>query len=130
MRLVPDQDPQRITQLFREHCERNAGPGVTVRVIGDHGALAWVADPDHPAMRAAHAALRETFDGRDPVHMRLGGSIPVVALLDEHFSMPTVLMGFGLPDDGLHAPNERFSLTQFHRGIEAAIRFMAHYATI
>jgi acetylornithine deacetylase/succinyl-diaminopimelate desuccinylase-like protein len=78
--------------------------------------------PDAPAVRAAVHALEATY-GTAPVYTRTGGSIPVVATFDGELKIPTVLMGFGLPDDNLHAPNEKFALSNFHKGIEAVIRF-------
>jgi len=61
--------------------------------------------------------------GKETVYIRSGGSIPIVGLFDEHLHMPSVMMGFGLPDDNLHAPNEKFNLSNFHRGIESVVRF-------
>jgi acetylornithine deacetylase/succinyl-diaminopimelate desuccinylase-like protein len=81
---------------------------------------------DAPAVRAAARALEATF-GAPPVYTRSGGSIPVVAGFDGVLKIPTVLMGFGLPDDNLHAPNEKFDLRNFWRGIDASIRFLHEY---
>jgi acetylornithine deacetylase/succinyl-diaminopimelate desuccinylase-like protein len=78
--------------------------------------------PDAPAVRAAAAALEATY-GRPPVFTRAGGSVPIVSLFSDVLRIPTVLAGFGLPDDNLHAPNEKFALANFHRGIEATVRF-------
>ena len=79
-------------------------------------------NPDNPFIRAAADAMREVF-GKDTVYIRSGGSIPIVGLFDQYLSIPSVMMGFGLPDDNLHAPNEKFHLPNFYRGIEA----VAHY---
>jgi acetylornithine deacetylase/succinyl-diaminopimelate desuccinylase-like protein len=84
-------------------------------------------DTANPAMRAATTALEATF-GQRPVFTREGGSIPVVATFASVLGAPTVLMGFGLPDDRLHSPNEKFSINQLHLGIEASIGFWHEYA--
>lgn len=127
MRLVPDQDPDEIAALVEAHVRAVAPPGVAVAVRNLHGALPAVADRDTPAMRAAAVAYELAFS-RPPYFTREGGSIPVVALIREVLGIDTVLMGFGLPDDNLHAPNERFHLDQYHRGIDAAIAFHAALA--
>jgi acetylornithine deacetylase/succinyl-diaminopimelate desuccinylase-like protein len=86
-------------------------------------------NPKHPAMRAAALAYRKGF-GAAPVLLRSGGTIPVVNTFQEVLGIPTVLMGFALPDDGLHAPNEKFHLPNFHRGIATCIWFLAAIATL
>ncbi len=123
MRLVPDQDPEKIAAAFREYVEKIAPPTVKVEIIGGHGAPATITDFEIPAMKAAVAAYTETY-GKEPVFMREGGSIPVVGQFQEFLGLETVLMGFGLPDDKIHAPNERFYLPNFFKGIETSIRFL------
>ena len=123
MRLVPDQDPVRITELFRDYFEEIAPPAVDVEVRGLHGGDPAIVDRDSPAMKAASQAYAEAFGG-EPLLVRRGGSIPVVATFQKVLGLETVLMGFGLPDDRLHSPNEKFHLPNFYRGIEAAIHFM------
>ncbi len=123
MRLVPNQDPQEIGRLFKEYVESIAPPTVKVNVTITGAAPASVTDLDIPAMQAARKALESAF-GKAPVLMREGGSIPVVAQFQADLGMETILMGFGLPDDQIHAPNERFYLPNFYRGIEASIRFL------
>jgi acetylornithine deacetylase/succinyl-diaminopimelate desuccinylase-like protein len=88
-----------------------------------HGGEGAIVRRDSPAMQAASQAYAEVF-GREPVFIREGGSIPVVALFQQVLDIDTVLMGFGLPDDRLHSPNEKFHLPNFYRGIETSIRFM------
>jgi acetylornithine deacetylase/succinyl-diaminopimelate desuccinylase-like protein len=122
MRLVPDQRPQRIFKQVARFVQRLAPPGVRVEVRHLASAPPVVVSPDAPAVRAAVHALEATY-GTAPVYTRTGGSIPVVATFDGELKIPTVLMGFGLPDDNLHAPNEKFALSNFHKGIEAVIRF-------
>ena len=80
-------------------------------------------DPASPFIAAGARALKETF-GLETVYMRSGGSIPIVGLFQRCLSIPSVLMGFGLPDDNLHAPNEKFHLANFYRGIEAVARYL------
>lgn len=122
MRLVPDQDPWRIADLVSEQIQRLAPPTVRVTVKQLHHGKGAIVPPDIPAMQSASAAYEEIF-GTRPIFTRSGGSIPVVATLQKELGMNTVLMGFGLPDDNLHAPNEKFTLSMFYRGIETAIIF-------
>jgi acetylornithine deacetylase/succinyl-diaminopimelate desuccinylase-like protein len=123
MRLVPDQDPDEIAELFTRHIQSLAPAGAQVTVRALHGGWPAITDRDLPAMRAAATAYESAF-GRAPVYTREGGTIPVVALLQQALGVPSVLMGFGLPDDNLHAPDERFRVENFHRGIAAAIVFL------
>lgn len=122
MRLVPNQDPDKITQLFIDHIERIAPPTMAVKAQMIHLGDGAVVGIDSPAIEAAAVAYEQVF-GQRPLYLREGGSIPVVALFSKKFNVPVVLMGFGLPDDALHAPNERFHLPNFYRGIETAIRY-------
>jgi acetylornithine deacetylase/succinyl-diaminopimelate desuccinylase-like protein len=124
MRLVPDQDPQEIAQRLKDYLLRIAPPTVRVTVTCFPGTRGIVVRREGPAMRAASQAYAEVF-GRQPVFMRAGGSIPVVTMFQELLGMETILLGFGLPDDRLHAPNEKFHLPNFYRGIETIVRFMA-----
>jgi acetylornithine deacetylase/succinyl-diaminopimelate desuccinylase-like protein len=123
MRLVPDQDPAEISQLIAEHLEAIAPPGVSVEVRDLHGGGPAIVRRDSSAMQAAFRAYGVAF-GREPVFMREGGSIPVVATFQDVLGIETILMGFGLPDDNLHAPNEKFHLPNFYKGIETVIRFL------
>lgn len=122
MRLVPNQDPDRVAQAALAYLQRAAPPTVTVTGRIFHGTPPALVPQDHPAMRAAAAAYERVW-GRRPIFTREGGSIPVVALFAERLRLPTVLMGFGLRDDNLHAPNEKFYLPNFYRGIETAVHF-------
>jgi len=119
-RLVPDQDPERVAALLEAHLHDNCPPGVrlTVRQLAG-SARPWLADRDHPAMAAAGRALERAF-GREPVHIRSGGSIPVVTTFDQLLQAPVVMLGVSLPDSHAHAPNERFNLDCFHKGALAA----------
>ncbi|MBL7063091.1 MAG: dipeptidase [Anaerolineae bacterium] len=123
MRLVPDQTPAEITRLLRDYLVEIAPPTVTVEVRDLHGAEPATVRRDSPAMKAAFRAYAEAF-GQEPVFVRRGGSIPVVATFQKALGIETVLMGFGLPDDRLHSPNEKFHLPNFYKGIETIIRFL------
>jgi acetylornithine deacetylase/succinyl-diaminopimelate desuccinylase-like protein len=129
MRLVPDQDPKRIGELFRQYVASVLPPTVTFKMdIGSYSP-ASVTDYTLPAMRAAAAAYEQVF-GKKPVYMREGGSIPVVAGFQTHLGVETVLMGFGLPSDRIHSPNERFYIPNFFKGIQTSIHFLAEYADL
>jgi acetylornithine deacetylase/succinyl-diaminopimelate desuccinylase-like protein len=129
MRLVPDQDPEEIRELFSRYVAQIAHPSVQATVTAGHGAPATITDLEIPAMRAAVSAYTEVF-GREPIYMREGGSIPVVSHFQNSLGLETILMGFGLPGDRIHAPNERFYLPNFYRGIQTAVRFLHNYATL
>lgn len=121
MRLVADQDPDEIAELFTRHIESLAPEGVTVRVVPSHGGQPWAADPDSPLFEAAAAALEESF-GRRPVYIREGGSIPIVPLFEEILEGPVLLLGFAPPGGNAHAPNEWMDVTTYHKGIETIAR--------
>jgi acetylornithine deacetylase/succinyl-diaminopimelate desuccinylase-like protein len=122
-RLAPDQDPERIGRLFREHMVRITPPGVEASLKTLSPVAPALVDRRHPAVRTAAFAYKKGF-GAFPVFVRSGGSIPVVNAFQESLGIPAVLMGFGLPDDHIHAPNEKFSLPNFYRGIETSIWYM------
>jgi acetylornithine deacetylase/succinyl-diaminopimelate desuccinylase-like protein len=127
MRLVPNQDPEAIARMFSDHLRRIAPDGVSVEVRSLHGGQPALLDRSSAGSRAAARAYEEAF-GYPPVYTLEGGTIPVVALLEEVLGLQTVLMGFGLPDDNLHAPNEKLDIANFHRGTETVIAFMAAFA--
>ena len=122
-RLVPDQDPEDILRKMQGFVASEAPAGIQVEVRPIHSAPATLVATDHPIIKTAARALEETW-GRETVFIRSGGSIPVVGDFQEHLGIPTVLMGYGLPDDALHAPNEKFSLKNFHLGIKTTGRFL------
>jgi len=123
MRLVPDQSPREIARKATAYFKSIAPKSVAVEVRNLHGGEAWIAPTDHPAMQAAGRAVRRAF-GRKPVFVREGGSIPIIATFDEMLRVPCVLMGIGLNDDNLHAPNEKLDLDQYWGGIRAASYLM------
>ena len=122
MRLVPDQNAAEIARLFTEHLQAIAPPTMAVTVETLSGAEAAVVDLSAAALEAAAEAYEQGF-GQRPRYKREGGSLPIVGLINQVLGAPVVMMGFGLPDDNLHAPNEKFYLPNFYRGIETAIRF-------
>lgn len=124
LRLTPDQDPHEIDRLFREHIAQITPPGVRTRVQTLMAAKPALIDRKHPALGAAARAYHLGF-GTPPVFLRSGGTIPVVNLMQALLGIPVVLMGFGLPDDRIHAPNEKFHLPNFFKGIETSIQFLA-----
>ena len=121
-RLVPDQDPDEIERLMRAHVERVAPAGVTVTVTPLHGGRPWRAELEGPLFDAARRALASAF-GREPVTTGEGGSIPVVGDFQRLLKVPVLLMGFGLPGENAHAPNEWMSDENFVRGMRAAAGF-------
>jgi acetylornithine deacetylase/succinyl-diaminopimelate desuccinylase-like protein len=123
-RLVPNQDPGEIERFFRQYIARLAPPTVRVTIRTQLAAKPALVDRHHPAMRAAVIAYRRGF-GAMPVFLRSGGTIPVVNTLQEMLGIPTVPMGFALPDDRMHAPNEKFHLPNFYNGIATCIWFLA-----
>ena len=124
LRLALDQDPHAIDHLFREHIAQITPPGVRTRVRTFMSAKPARIDRTHPALGAAARAYHLGF-GTPPVFLRSGGTIPVVNLLQAILGIPVVLMGFGLPDDRIHGPNEKFHLPNFFKGIETSIQFLA-----
>jgi acetylornithine deacetylase/succinyl-diaminopimelate desuccinylase-like protein len=123
-RLVPDQDPNEIEQIVRQHIARIAPPGLRYTLRAGERAAPALLDPHSPYMRAAAQAYRAGF-GVWPTLLPSGGSIPVVNTLEQGLGIPTVLMGFGLPADGMHAPNEKFHLPNFYNGIATSIAYLA-----
>ena len=129
MRLVPNQQSDKITQLFTEHFKSIAPPGVSVKVRAHHGGEPAVTPIDTPEYLAAHKAMEKTF-GKAPIPKREGGSIPIVALFEEVLGVKSVLMGFGLDSDALHSPNEHYGLFNFFKGIETIPYYFSYYAEL
>jgi acetylornithine deacetylase/succinyl-diaminopimelate desuccinylase-like protein len=129
MRLVPGQDPNKITQLFKSHFERIAPPSVKVKVTEMHGGQPALTPTDSAAYQAAAQAMEDTF-GRKPVPFRGGGSIPIVASFEQILGLKTVLMGFGLDSDAIHSPNEHYGVFNYFRGIESIPLFHKHFAAL
>jgi acetylornithine deacetylase/succinyl-diaminopimelate desuccinylase-like protein len=117
-RLVPDQDPAKIAKLFAAHVKRVAPKGVTVKVQYIHGGSPWRAELSGSVYDAARAALAAAF-GKEPVTVGEGGSIPVVGDFERVLKAPVLLVGFGLPGENAHAPDEWISLENFTKGLRA-----------
>jgi acetylornithine deacetylase/succinyl-diaminopimelate desuccinylase-like protein len=119
MRLVPDQDPKKIGDLFEAYMQKTAPKTVEVKLTRMHGGKPWMTSFDNPFVQAAARAIEKGF-GKRPVFNREGGSIPVVSTFQEVLGLPTVLFGVGLPDENAHAPNEKLDLSNFHNGVIAS----------
>ncbi|MCY7356400.1 MAG: dipeptidase [Rudanella sp.] len=129
MRLVPDQTPDEITQLFKTHFESIAPASVQVSVRPHHGGFPYVTPTDSVEFEAASRAMEESW-GKKPIPTRGGGSIPIVALFEKELGIKSILMGFGLDIDALHSPNESYGLFNFYKGIETIPLFFKHYAAL
>ena len=129
MRLVPHQDWQEITQLFKTHFERIAPKGVKVKVTPHHGGQGYVTPIDNIGYQAASKAYQDTF-GKTPIPQRSGGSIPIVALFEQELKSKTILMGFGLDSDAIHSPNEHFGIFNYLKGIETIPYFDQYFAEL
>ena len=129
MRLVPNQDSDKITALFQSYFENSAPAGVQVKVTPHHGGEPAVTPTDTPEYKAAHLAMEEAY-GVAPIPVRGGGSIPIVALFEDVLNAKTVLMGFGLDSDDIHSPNEHYGIFNYYKGIDTIPQFYKHYATL
>ena len=129
MRLVPNQDWKRITQLFVDHFKKIAPKAVTVKVNPHHGGQGYVTPTNTIAYQAASKAYQTTF-GKTPIPQRSGGSIPIVALFEEHLKSKTILMGFGLNSDAIHSPNEHFGIWNYLKGIETIPYFYKYFTEL
>lgn len=129
MRLVPNQQSDKITKLFKDHFEKIAPKSVKVKVSPHHGGEPVVTPTDSIAYKAAQKAILESF-GKQPIPTRGGGSIPIVALFEKELGIKTVLMGFGLDSDNLHSPNEKFDLANFYKGIETIPLFHKYFTEL
>ncbi len=129
MRLVPNQQSDKITKLFKDHFEKMAPKYVKVKVTPHHGGEPVVTPTDSVAYRAAQKAIAESF-GKEPIPTRGGGSIPIVALFEKELGIKTVLMGFGLDSDNLHSPNEKYDIANYYKGIETIPLFHKYFAEL
>ena len=127
MRLVPNQNPDEITQLFTKHFKAIAPKSVRVKVTAHHGGEPAVTPTDSKAFKAASKAFEEVW-GKVPIPTRDGGSIPIVALFKKELGLDTVLLGFGLDTDALHSPNEHYGIKNFLIGIETIVAFYKHFS--
>lgn len=127
MRLVPNQDSHEIAELFTKHFESIAPAGVKVKVTPHHGGQPVITPTDSKAYQAAAKAIKDTF-GKDPVPTRGGGSIPIVALFESILGLKTVLLGFGLDNDNIHSPNEKYNVENYYKGIQTIPYFHKYFA--
>ncbi len=127
MRLVPNQKSEEISDLFQKYFESIAPKSVTVKVSRHHGGEAVVTPTDSVPYMAAAKAIKTTF-GKDPIPTRGGGSIPIVALFESVLGLKTVLLGFGLDNDNIHSPNEKYDLFNYYKGIETIPYFHKYFA--
>ena len=123
MRLVADQQPEEAADQLRAAVAAACPRGVTAELKVLHTGKPSLTNPDNRFIHAAAEAMKQVF-GKETVYIRSGGSIPIVGVFDEALGIPSVMMGFGLPDDNLHAPNEKFHLPNFYRGIDAIARYL------
>ena len=129
MRLVPNQDWEEITQLFKTNFESIAPEGVKVLVKPHHGGQGYVTPIDSIGYQAASKAYEQTF-GKTPIPQRSGGSIPIVSLFEEQLKSKTILMGFGLDSDAIHSPNEHFGVWNYLKGIETIPYFYQYFTEL
>jgi acetylornithine deacetylase/succinyl-diaminopimelate desuccinylase-like protein len=127
MRLVPDMMPDKTFALYKKYVQSLTPAGITLDVRLIHSGEGIVIGTDNPYIKAATRALKQVWN-KDTVFIRSGGSIPIVGDFERYLKIPSVMMGFGLPDDNLHAPNEKFHLANFYRGIESVITFFEELA--
>lgn len=126
-RLVPGQDPDKITNLLVNHIEGIAPDAVKVKVTPHHGGQPYLTPIDFPGYQAAHKAMETTF-GKAPIPMRSGGSIPIVAMFEDELGLKSVLMGFGLDSDAIHSPNEHYGIFNYLKGIQTIPFFYQNLA--
>lgn len=126
MRLVPKQNPEKIIANFKKFVQENTPAGVETDVRILSASPAVMVNPNHPAIDVAAHAFRDIL-GRETVFVRSGGSIPIVGDFARHLGIPTILMGFGLPDDALHSPNEKYKLSNYYAGIMTIAHFFEQY---
>ncbi len=127
MRLVPNQDYRKISELFEQHFNAVAPKSVKVSVKSLHGGMPYVAPTDMPAYKAAERAIEATF-GRKPLPFYSGGSIPIISGFESILGIKSLLVGFGLAQDAIHSPNESYGLDQFYLGVETIPLFYKYFA--
>jgi acetylornithine deacetylase/succinyl-diaminopimelate desuccinylase-like protein len=124
MRMVPNQNPDDILEKFTKYVKSITPKGIQISIKLHSKGKAVVVSTDNDYIKAANKALHEVFH-KETVYIRTGGSIPIVGQFRSDLKIPTVMMGLGLPDDNLHAPNEKFHIPNFYKGIESVVRFLA-----
>jgi len=124
LRLVPDQQPAEVVELLQSALVKATPPGVTASFKLLSASPASMVDPENIFVRKAAEAMKKVFR-HETVYVRCGGSIPIVGLFKDALGVPSVMMGFGLPDDNIHAPNEKFSIANYSRGIDAVMEYFS-----
>jgi acetylornithine deacetylase/succinyl-diaminopimelate desuccinylase-like protein len=122
-RLVADQRPEEAAEQLKAAIRAACPKGITAEFKVLHAGAPSLTNPDNRFIHAAAEAMKQVF-GKETVYIRSGGSIPIVGVFDQYLGIPSVMMGFGLPDDNLHAPNEKFHLPNFFRGIQSVARYL------
>lgn len=122
MRMVPNQDPDDILKKYTDYVTKITPKGIKTNIKVLSKGPSCVVSTDNKFAKASVEAMHEVF-GKDTVYIRSGGSIPIVTQFEKDLQIPSIMMGMGLPDDNLHAPNEKFHIPNFHRGVESLIRF-------
>jgi len=126
MRMVPNQDPEKIIASYKKFVADHTPAGIQTEVRVLSWGPAIMVNPDHPAIHVAAQAFRDIL-GKETVFIRSGGSIPIVGDFAKYLGIPTILMGFGLPDDGLHSPNEKYKVANYYAGIMTIAHFFEQY---
>jgi acetylornithine deacetylase/succinyl-diaminopimelate desuccinylase-like protein len=126
MRMVPNQNPEKIIAAYKKFVAESTPAGIQTEVRVLSWGPAIMVNPDHPAIHVAASAFRDIL-GKETVFIRSGGSIPIVGDFAKHLGIPTILMGFGLPDDGLHSPNEKYKVANYYAGIMTIAHFFEQY---
>ena len=129
MRLVPNQDPNKVAKQFTKYIQQLAPKYVKVKVSNLHGGFPSMTSLDSKASIAAANAMEKTF-GKKTVFIREGGSIPIVTVFAKKLKAPVVLMGLGLNSENLHSPNEHFDLNHFHLGIISSANFIEEFSAV
>jgi len=129
MRLVPGQDPDKITKLFCDHFKNIAPKSVKIKITPHHGGMPYVSPTDDYGYKAASMAMEDSF-GKKPVPVRSGGSIPIVALFEQELKIKSILLGFGLDSDAIHSPDEHYGIFNYFKGIETIPRFYKHFTDL
>ena len=126
MRMVPNQNPEKIVEAFKKFVKDNTPAGIETEVRVLSWGPAVMVNPDHPAIQIAARSFSDILN-QETVFIRSGGSIPIVGDFKKHLGIPTILMGFGLPDDGLHSPNEKYKIANYYAGIMTIAHFFEQY---
>jgi acetylornithine deacetylase/succinyl-diaminopimelate desuccinylase-like protein len=126
MRLVPNQSDKEITKLFTDYFNSIAPKSVSVKVIPHHGGEPYISPTNIVAYKAASQAMETTF-GKEPVPVKSGGSIPIVALFEKELNVKSILLGFGLDSDAIHSPNEHYGIFNYLKGIETIPYFFLNF---